>query len=180
MKQEKALRGYAFPYLYDESQTIAKAYHAACTPDFFLFDQDLKLVYRGQMDDSRPKTDRRSQESTCEMPSRRCWQAKRRLRSKRRVWVATSSGVKGMNRFTLTQRVRAHKAADLDSIRVYSSGWSRKRSDKRPCTSTRGYSLNSRESSYLSVKTGVSFLAGDRFLRLHELSCPSFATSLPP
>ncbi len=58
MKQEKALRGYAFPYLYDESQSIAKAYHAACTPDFFLFDQDLKLVYRGQMDDSRPKTDR--------------------------------------------------------------------------------------------------------------------------
>ena len=58
MKQEKALRGYVFPYLYDESQAVAKAYHAACTPDFFLFDQDLKLVYRGQMDDSRPKTDR--------------------------------------------------------------------------------------------------------------------------
>lgn len=43
-----------FPYLYDESQEVAKTYEAACTPDFFLFDKDLKLVYRGQMDDSRP------------------------------------------------------------------------------------------------------------------------------
>lgn len=45
---------YAFPYLFDETQEIAKAYHAACTPDFFLFDSDLKLIYRGQLDDSRP------------------------------------------------------------------------------------------------------------------------------
>ena len=46
--------GYTFPYLYDESQEIAQAYSAACTPDFFLFDADKKLVYRGQLDDSRP------------------------------------------------------------------------------------------------------------------------------
>jgi peroxiredoxin len=46
--------GYPFPYLYDESQEVALAYDAACTPDFYLFDQDLRLVYRGQMDDSRP------------------------------------------------------------------------------------------------------------------------------
>ena len=46
--------GYPFPYLYDESQEVAKAYDAACTPDFFLFDQELQLVYRGQMDNSRP------------------------------------------------------------------------------------------------------------------------------
>ena len=46
--------GYTFPYLYDESQAVAKAYRAACTPDFFLYDQDHKLVYRGQYDDSRP------------------------------------------------------------------------------------------------------------------------------
>lgn len=46
---------YTFPYLYDQSQEIAKAYDAVCTPDFFLFDQDLKCVYRGQLDDSRPK-----------------------------------------------------------------------------------------------------------------------------
>ncbi|MGV3484864.1 MAG: thioredoxin family protein [Planctomycetaceae bacterium] len=58
MREEKKLRGYAFPYLYDPTQEVAKAYHAACTPDFFLFDGDQKLVYRGQMDDSRPKTDK--------------------------------------------------------------------------------------------------------------------------
>jgi peroxiredoxin len=43
-----------FPYLYDETQEVAKAYNAACTPDFFLFDNQDKLVYRGQLDDSRP------------------------------------------------------------------------------------------------------------------------------
>lgn len=46
---------FSFPYLYDESQAAAKAYRAACTPDFFIFDGTLKLVYRGQFDDSRPK-----------------------------------------------------------------------------------------------------------------------------
>ena len=45
---------YPFPYLYDESQEVAKAYDAACTPDFFIYDKDLRLVYRGQLDDSRP------------------------------------------------------------------------------------------------------------------------------
>ena len=45
---------FIFPFCYDESQEIAKAYTAACTPDFFLFDADQKLVYRGQLDDSRP------------------------------------------------------------------------------------------------------------------------------
>ena len=45
---------YTFPYLYDESQEVAKAYNAACTPDFYLFDANLKLVYRGQFDNSRP------------------------------------------------------------------------------------------------------------------------------
>ena len=54
MKDEKAAAGYSFPYLYDESQEVARAYHAACTPDFFVFDRDRKLVYRGQMDASRP------------------------------------------------------------------------------------------------------------------------------
>jgi len=46
--------GYTFPYLYDQSQQVAKAYRAACTPDFYLFDRDHRLVYRGQFDDSRP------------------------------------------------------------------------------------------------------------------------------
>ncbi|MCA8910482.1 MAG: thioredoxin family protein [Planctomycetes bacterium] len=57
MKEEVAHRGYDFPYLYDESQEVAKAYRAACTPDFFLFDKDHKLAYRGLLDDSRPNSD---------------------------------------------------------------------------------------------------------------------------
>jgi peroxiredoxin len=58
MKEEKEKYNYTFPYLYDETQEVAKAYKAACTPDFFLFDQDKKLVYRGQLDDSRPGNDK--------------------------------------------------------------------------------------------------------------------------
>ena len=54
MAEEAAAQGYEFPYLYDESQAVAQAYQAACTPDFFLFDRDRKLVYRGQLDASRP------------------------------------------------------------------------------------------------------------------------------
>ena len=54
MVDEVAAAGYSFHYLYDETQETAKAYRAACTPDFFLFDKDRKLVYRGQFDDSRP------------------------------------------------------------------------------------------------------------------------------
>ena len=57
MKAEHKNAGYTFPYLYDGDQSVAKAYNAACTPDFFLFDKGRKLVYRGQFDDSRPKTD---------------------------------------------------------------------------------------------------------------------------
>ncbi len=55
MVEEAKTVGYTFPYLFDESQDVAKAYRAACTPDFFLFDKDHKLVYRGQYDDSRPE-----------------------------------------------------------------------------------------------------------------------------
>jgi peroxiredoxin len=54
MAEEAGMLGYSFPYLYDETQEVAKAYRAACTPDFFLFDDRRRLVYRGQMDDSRP------------------------------------------------------------------------------------------------------------------------------
>jgi peroxiredoxin len=50
--------GFPFPYLFDETQAAAKAYRAACTPDFFLFDRNKKLVYRGQLDDSRPGNDK--------------------------------------------------------------------------------------------------------------------------
>jgi peroxiredoxin len=54
MRAEAKQAGYSFPYLVDESQEVAKAYRAACTPDFFVFDGDRKLVYRGQFDGSRP------------------------------------------------------------------------------------------------------------------------------
>ena len=54
MAEQARELGFEFPYCFDETQEVAKAYHAACTPDFFLFDSDRKLVYRGQLDDSRP------------------------------------------------------------------------------------------------------------------------------
>ncbi|MGB7395715.1 MAG: thioredoxin family protein [Pricia sp.] len=57
MKENAKQEGYTFPYLYDETQEVAQEYQAACTPDFYLFDADLKLVYRGQLDDSRPGND---------------------------------------------------------------------------------------------------------------------------
>jgi len=56
LKEMAEQLGFGFPFLYDESQSVAKAYSAACTPDFFLFDQSRKLVYRGQLDDSRPES----------------------------------------------------------------------------------------------------------------------------
>lgn len=55
MKSEAAAQGYHFPYLFDESQEVAQRYHAACTPDFFLFDDQFRLIYRGQLDETRPK-----------------------------------------------------------------------------------------------------------------------------
>jgi peroxiredoxin len=58
MKEEAIKFDYPFTYLYDETQEVAKAYQAACTPDFSIFDKDLKCVYRGQFDDSRPKNDK--------------------------------------------------------------------------------------------------------------------------
>tara|TARA_R110000796_G_scaffold35017_1_gene89968 strand:- start:55110 stop:55667 length:558 start_codon:yes stop_codon:yes gene_type:complete len=54
MKEIGLTKAYTFPYLYDETQVVAKAYDAACTPDFYLFDSNLELVYRGQLDNSRP------------------------------------------------------------------------------------------------------------------------------
>lgn len=54
MKITATKESFPFPYLFDETQEVARAYHAACTPDFFVFDSNLSLVYRGQLDDSRP------------------------------------------------------------------------------------------------------------------------------
>jgi hypothetical protein len=58
MAQEAARSGWVFPYLYDESQSVAKAFRAACTPEIYLFDRDGKLAYRGRLDDSTPKNGR--------------------------------------------------------------------------------------------------------------------------
>ncbi len=57
MRVVAAEQGYSFPYLYDEDQSVARAYEAACTPDFYIFDGALQLVYRGQLDDARPRND---------------------------------------------------------------------------------------------------------------------------
>jgi len=57
MKQLAEAEGWTFPFLMDETQAVARAYRAACTPDFFLFDRGRRLVYRGQLDDSRPRND---------------------------------------------------------------------------------------------------------------------------
>lgn len=57
MKEAAAKLGYTFPYLYDATQEVAKSYHAACTPDFFVYNQQLQLAYRGQLDNSRPDND---------------------------------------------------------------------------------------------------------------------------
>jgi peroxiredoxin len=56
MKKQAHKLKYPFPYLYDESQNVARAFDAACTPDFYVFDKELKLVYRGRIDDSRPSS----------------------------------------------------------------------------------------------------------------------------
>ncbi len=55
MKEQAVRLGFRFPYLFDETQEVARSYNAACTPDFFLFDAEMKLVYRGQLDGSRPR-----------------------------------------------------------------------------------------------------------------------------
>ncbi len=57
LKQQAETFGFVFPYLYDESQSAAHAYDAACTPDFYLFDADFRLVYRGQFDAARPSNE---------------------------------------------------------------------------------------------------------------------------
>ena len=57
MRETALQNGYPFPYLYDETQQVARDFDAACTPDFYVFDENLRLAYRGRLDDSRPKTD---------------------------------------------------------------------------------------------------------------------------
>ena len=84
--------GYTFPYLYDESQEVAKAYKAACTPDFFLYDAKRKLVYRGQMDGSRPGNNIPVTGSDSAGPWTRSWQASRFPGNSGQALDAGSSG----------------------------------------------------------------------------------------
>ena len=58
MKEEARKHGYSFPYLYDETQEVARAYEASCTPDFYIFNEDMSLVYRGRLDESSPGNDK--------------------------------------------------------------------------------------------------------------------------
>ncbi len=101
MAQEKQARGYQFPYLFDGDQSVAQAYAAACTPDFYLFDGETKLVYRGQLDSSRPKTDIPVTGEDLRA-AHRCssgWSGSQAI-SRHRRSAATSSGRKATSRST--------------------------------------------------------------------------------
>ena len=92
MKKEIEEVGYSFPYLIDETQSVAKAFHAACTPDFFLFDRDRKLAYRGQFDAAVPATRSQSLGPTCgRLPTPSCPAALHPMVSSR-ASAATSNG----------------------------------------------------------------------------------------
>ena len=119
MVKEKAEVGYTFPYLYDESQEVAKAYKASCTPDFYVFDKDRKLAYRGQMDSSRP--------GECDTGLGKRPEVGAGCRSRRppgerrpaaRAWAATSSGNPAMRRITPDSRMSAHVAELLGESRL--------------------------------------------------------------
>src|ERR1700761_9191596 len=84
MVAEARQHGWTFPYLYDETQDVARAFSAACTPDTFVFDGERRLVYRGQLDDSRPPTGR---------PLMRCWPGGRGTPPSGRRSAAASNGV---------------------------------------------------------------------------------------
>jgi len=91
-----------FPLLYDETQEVAKAYRAACTPDFFLFDSQHRLAYRGQLDDSRPGNNRALTGRDLRAAIDTQFSRANRLRpTKEPASVATSSGSPGMNRTTI-------------------------------------------------------------------------------
>lgn len=97
MAEEVKAAGYTFPYLYDETQNVAKAYRAACTPDFFVFDGHQKLVYRGQFDDSRPNNGV-PVTGTDLLLWTPYFQANQFRGSRSRAWVATSNGSRARRR----------------------------------------------------------------------------------
>ena len=109
MAREKAAVGYTFPYLYDESQAVAKAYQAACTPDFFVFDKSQKLVYRGQMDGSRPGNMVAVTGKDLRAPWMPCSPARRPAATSARAWAAISSGSPATSR-AIADRSRCRAA----------------------------------------------------------------------
>src|SRR5882762_5507591 len=92
MTRIATLKRFTFPYLYDESQQVAKAYQAICTPDFFLFDRNRRLAYRGQFDGSRPGTIFRSPVRICAQQPRHCCAESPCPRNRHRAWDAVSNG----------------------------------------------------------------------------------------
>ena len=99
MKGEVEWRGYTFPYLFDETQEVAKAYRAACTPDFFLFDADRRLAYRGQFDSTRPGSNDIVTGRDLRVAMKAVLAGHRgRRRIRYRASGATSSGVPGTSR----------------------------------------------------------------------------------
>ena len=110
MVAEASQRGYTFPYLVDESQEIAKSYRAACTPDFFLFDNDFRLVYRGQFDRSRPSLETPVTGTDLRDASDAVYSLELPLRTyKFLVWVAISSGNLAMLQTGLDKKRRHRK-----------------------------------------------------------------------
>jgi hypothetical protein len=91
MGEVVAAIGFTAPYRYDETQGVAKAYHAACAPDFFLFDADRRLAHRGQLDGARPGKMSRSAGGISAPPSTRSLPASRCRSRKPRAWAAASS-----------------------------------------------------------------------------------------
>jgi thiol-disulfide isomerase/thioredoxin len=104
--EEAKTFGYPFPYLHDESQAVAKAYHAACTPDFFLFDAGRKLVYRGQFDGSRPGNKLPVTGSDLRRRRMRCWPVGRFRPRSSPASAATSNGKPATSR-----TIRAEKSS---------------------------------------------------------------------
>ena len=92
LKAMAAEQGFVFPFCYDETQAVAKAYQAVCTPDFFLFDSSRRLVYRGQLDDTRPNPRCAQPAATFARPSRRCWPAAQSIRISGQASAAASNG----------------------------------------------------------------------------------------
>ena len=119
-----------FPMCYDETQAVAKAYQAACTPDFFLFDKSRKLVYRGQLDGSRPATECPSRATICGPRSMRCCPASRSPKSSGPASGATLSGSRdtlgrSAENARVAQRIPPGLRIDAQPVRAFAHAYAR-------------------------------------------------------